>query len=74
MSSSSSLQFRDLDRSTSEFPLKLTNLLLRKDSTAQVRLQSETDPGGLVEDLDLVCMQITFTHSLLNGVIGSQCP
>ena len=72
MASSNSLQqLRDLDRSSSEFHIKLTNVLLGKDCTNQVQDLSRVNPGRLAEDLDHVCVQIAFIRFLLNGNAGS---
>jgi len=55
MSLYTSLQLRDLDRSSSEFPVKLGKIILRKDWENQVEELSSQDPERLVENLDYVC-------------------
>lgn len=63
MSLYTSLQLWDLDRSSSEFPVKLDNIILRKDWKNQVQDLSHQDPGRLVEDLDYVCANILYPLS-----------
>jgi len=71
MLSFNSAQLRDLDRSSSEFHVKLANILLGEDCASQVQELSHEDPQRLVEDLDRVCLQSTFIRFLLNIITGS---
>jgi hypothetical protein len=63
-------QLFDLDRSSSEFPNQLTSILLREDCMNQVQVLPCEDLGKFVEYLDSVCVQIVFTCSPLNGLVG----
>jgi hypothetical protein len=67
-------RLRDLDRSSSEFPNQLIDILLREDCTNQAQALPSDDLGEFVECLDRVCMQIAFTHPPLNYTVGPRRP
>jgi hypothetical protein len=67
-------QLFDLDRSSSEFPNQLTSILLREDCMNQAQALPCEDLGKFVEYLDSVCVQIVFTCSPLNGIVGPRRP
>jgi hypothetical protein len=75
MSSANPLELlRDLDRSSSEFPNQLTSILLREDCMNRAQALPCEDLGKFVEYLDSVCVQIVFTCSPLNGIVGPRRP
>ena len=51
----------DLDRSSSEFPNQLTDILLGEDYVNLVRHLSCEDSGPVVEHLESVGLRIAFT-------------
>ena len=75
MSSANPLRLlRDLEKSSPEFPNQLTSILLREDCMNQAQALPCEDLGKFVEYLDSVCVQIVFTCSPLNGIVGPRRP
>lgn len=60
----------DLDRSSREFPSQLANILLMEDCMNRAQTLPYNGLMKFVEDLDRVCVQITFIRSLLTAMIG----
>ena len=65
-------RLQDLDRSSSEFPVQLADILLTKDCMDIVQTLKTQYLTNFVEDLDHVRALIAFTRTLLNTTAGPQ--
>ena len=75
MPSLSSLpQLHGLDRSSPEFPSRLTDILLGEGFKNLVQSLPRDELGSLVEYLDGVRLRIAFARPLLNITVGPQQP
>ena len=66
-------QLQGLDRSSPEFPNRLADIL-GEDWMNHAQNLSPNDLEEFVEYLDSVCVRVTLTHPLLNGIVGPQRP
>ena len=67
-------QLRGLNRSSSEFPSRLTDILMENWIKNHDQNLSRNDLEEFVEYLDSVRVRIPFTHPLLNSLVGPQRP
>ena len=67
-------QLHNLDRSSPEFPSRLTDILLGEDFKNRVQSPPRDELGPLVEYLDGVRLRIPLARPLLNITVGPQQP
>ena len=66
-------RLQGLDRSSPEFPNRLTDIL-GEDWMNHAQNLSPNDLEEFVEYLDSVCVWVAFTHPLLNNIVDPQRP
>ena len=65
-------RLQDLDRSSPEFPSRLTDTLLGEGSVNRAQNIPDEELGPFIEYLDIVRLRVAFASPLLNTFAGPQ--